>query len=210
MTAPKRHKAPAPAPAPAPTVSALLTADLAAAPEAPSAATLERAVELATLLTDQQAHVARLEAELTEAKAAARRTEQEALPALMSELGLTEFRLKDGTLVRLTEDVQCGITEERRAAAHEWLVAHGHGGLLKVAVWVAFGRGERDAATALAERLAAELRPGGHAPVVKEEVHASTLKAWVKERLAAGEQIPLDLFGVHPFNRATLKFPKGA
>jgi hypothetical protein len=38
--------------------------------------------------------------------------------------------------------------------------------------------------------------------IVKEGVHASTLKAFVKEQMAAGTAVPFDIFAIQPFVRA--------
>ena len=39
----------------------------------------------------------------------------------------------------------------------------------------------------------------------KQEVHSGTLKAFVKERIENGEEVPTDLFGVFTGERATIK-----
>lgn len=160
---------------------------------------LQRAVQLAELLLSMRANVERIEKELTQAKADVRRVEQEDLPTLMQELGLEEFKLTSGETISVTPDVQCGISEERRAAAHRWLTEHGFGGLIKTEVVAKFGRDQHDAAVACAEEIGGEL---------VESVHASTLKAFVKEQMEAGNAIPFDLFGVHPFSRVKIAAPK--
>lgn len=153
---------------------------------------IQRAVQLAELLLEARRKVEKLESELTTAKADVRRIEQEDLPELMQELGLETFRLKTGETIEVKLDVECGISEERRAAAHKWLTENGFSGLIKTEVVVGFGRGEHDAAVEFAEKV------GGNAV---ERVHPSTLKSFVKEQMEAGKPIPFDLFGIHPFNR---------
>ncbi len=44
----------------------------------------------------------------------------------------------------------------------------------------------------------------GHEALIKETVNASTLKAFVKEQLENGEEIPDELFLVTPYTMATL------
>ena len=164
-------------------------------------ASLERIVALAKILRQRQSAVEDLTQELSDAKEQLRKVEQEDLPELMRELGLELMRLEDGSTVEVVPDVQCAITEAHRPAAHAWLTANGFGGLIKTEVSVAFGRGEHDAALALAEKI------GGQ---VKESVHAQTLKAFVKEQMEAGTKVPFDLFSVFPFNKAKLKPAKKA
>lgn len=166
---------------------------------------LKRIVELATLMVAQQRRVEDLKRDLETAQRDLARIETEDLPELMSEVGLNSVTLDDGSVIEVKQDVQCGISEERRNAAHAWLIEHGFGGLIKTEVVVAFGRGEKEAA----EEFSAEVvQLTGHTPAVKEAVHASTLKAFVKEQLEAGVAIPFDLFGIHPYNKAKLKAAK--
>ena len=169
--------------------------------------TLERAVQLAELLVELRANVTRLERQLEVAKADARRVEQEDLPELMSELGLETFRLKSGEVIEVKQEVECGISEDRRRAAHDWLLQHGFGGLIKTEVVTTFGRGEIEQAQQLAADIAENT---GNTPAVVERVHPSTLKSFVKEQMAAGKPVPFDLFGVHPFNKVKITLKKGA
>lgn len=166
---------------------------------------LARVVQLAELMVQRRAAAEALKEQLTEAQAALRRIEQEDLPELMREIGLIAITLDDGSTVDVVEDVQCGISEERRGPAHRWLVDNGFGGLVKTEVVTLFDRGEAEAAREFAAEIAEST---GHIPQVVETVHASTLKAFVKEQLAAGRAVPFDLFAIHPFNRARLKPPK--
>ena len=161
---------------------------------------LQRVVQLAELLLKLREEVSTLETQLDKAKAEMRRVEQEDLPDLMQELGLETFKLKSGEVIEVKPEVECSITEERRAAAHEWLTKNGFGGLIKTEVVVTFGRGEHDAAEGFAEEVAAQ----GKQPAVVERVHPSTLKSFVKEQMAAGSAVPFDLFGVHPYNKVKI------
>ena len=167
-------------------------------------ATLERAVKMAELLVQLRDNVDTLEKQLAVAKADVRRVEQEDLPQLMAELGLETFRLKSGELIEVKQEVNCSITEEKRAAAHAWLVERGFGGLIKTEVVVGFGRGEHDAA----EELVQDIEGKGLAPQLQERVHPSTLKSFVKEQLAAGTPVPFDLFGVFPYNKVQISLKK--
>lgn len=162
---------------------------------------IERVVELANLLGQQQDRVTELEADLKAAKKAMFQTQTEDLPTLMSEIGLSELALKDGIKVVVEEDVKCGITEANKPMALAWLARNGYGGLIKTSVTVDFTPEERDKAVDLADSLS-EQYPNIAA---KEAVHAGTLKSFVKERMAENEEIPFDLFGIHPFNKATIK-----
>lgn len=168
---------------------------------------LQRIVKLAELMVEQAQTVADLEQRLKDAKAALRRTETEDLPELMREVGLDSVKLNDGSTVEVVEDVDCGISEARRADAHDWLVSNGFGGLIKTQVITAFERGEIEEAMAYAAQ-ATEAWPE-HPATLKDAVHPATLKSFVKEQLAAGNDLPYELFGVRPYARAKYKGAKG-
>lgn len=160
---------------------------------------LQRAVQLAELLLELRDNVARCEAQLETAKADLRRVEQEDLPDLMAELGLETFRLKTGEQIDVRQEIDCNISADRRNMAHEWLVQRGFGGIIKTEVVVRFGRDEYAAAVACASNVGGE---------IVEKVHPSTLKAFIKEQMAAGTQIPFDLFGVHPYSKVKITAAK--
>lgn len=149
-------------------------------------------------------------AELARLLEAHRRTEQEDLPELMREIGLTEIKLADGSEITVTDDVQCSISEERRAAAHAWLRESGYGGIIKGVLAIPFRPEDPEMEEAVAEIAAEASERLGAEIEVAEKVHPQTLKSFVKERLAAGEAVPFDLFGIHPFSRAKVKAPKRA
>lgn len=157
---------------------------------------LKRVIDLANLMVEQRRRVDAIKRELDEAQTTLTRIETEDLPELMRELGMQAVTLSDGSVVDVVDEVACGITEARREAAHRWLLDNGFGGLIKTEVSVAFGRGEHEAAVACAQSIGGEL---------VERVHPATLKSFVKERLAAGNAVPFDLFGIHPYAKARLK-----
>lgn len=160
---------------------------------------LQRAVQLAELLLQMRNKVQDMEKQLEVAKADLRRVEQEDLPELMQELGLETFKLKTGETIEVKPEIDCGISEERRGAAHDWLSANGFGGLIKTEVVAKFGRDERDAAVACAQQIGGEMI---------ERVHPSTLKSFVKEQMSAGKPVPFDLFGVHPYSKVKVTAAK--
>lgn len=166
------------------------------AADAVAAPSLERAVEMAKRLVLARAAVDAADTALKDAKATVARLEQVDLPELMKELGLEMFRMEDGRVVEVVQDVSCGISEAQRAAAHAWLTERGFGGLIKTAVTVQFGRDEHDAAMECAKRI------GG---TLEERIHPSTLKSFVKERMAAGENVPPELFGTHVFHKVKIR-----
>lgn len=162
---------------------------------------LQRVVELANLLVKERMNVASLKVDLEDAERNVRRLEQEDIPELMREIGITSFKLQDGSSVDVVEDITCGITEARRDVAHRWLIDNGFGGLIKTEVVVEFGRGEQDAATELRNKLG---QFTDRQPHVSEKVHPQTLKSFLKEQLAAGSPVPFETFGLNAFNKVKI------
>lgn len=135
---------------------------------------------------------------------AMRRLEEDDIPSLMTELGVTEIVLETGEKITVALEVYAEFSKsesETKAKAFAWLEANGHGGLIKTDVSVQFGREELPKATALSEKLAEE----GFMPELSRNIHAQTLKAFIKEQLIAGEPVPLDMFGARSVQKAKVK-----
>lgn len=135
------------------------------------------------------------------------------LPNAMHAIGITEFKLLDGSLVSIGEEYYCNIPsadsdEEhlraRRAAAFAWLRENNQADLIKNDLKASFGRGEDKQADAFVMAAAEQ----GLSVTRSENVHWQTLKAWVKDRIEKGKDVPLETFGVHVRNVATIKGPK--
>lgn len=145
--------------------------------------------------------IAQAEARVKELKADYRRLLDSDIPSLMDELGLSEVRTKDGLLVQVVPFVDARIPRAKQAEALAWLREHGYGDLIKHEVKAAFGSGDDELARA-AERYLEEIG----APIsVKEAVHPQTLKAWAREQLEAGNEVPEDLFGLYTGETTRIK-----
>lgn len=155
----------------------------------------ERFARLNQLVKDseqQEALLTRLGAELKIAQEKLRDLTWREIPTLMDEIGLKEFKTLDDVTVAIKEEIEAGISEERRGPAHGWLDDNGHSGLVKRNIVVSFNKDQTEAAQALLK----ELRPKYAAVTEDTKVHPSTLKAWVREMLEKGVNIPQETFGV--------------
>lgn len=166
---------------------------------------IESAVRMAELMRSTELEISKLKADLEAKEKQLRQITQEDLPALLQEIGVSGLKLPDGTELAMVEDIQCGISEDRADAAHNWLVEHGYGGIIRSNINIDFPAEEIEEARKLASQIEGI---SGRTVLLKGKVHPQTLKAFLKERLAAGEAIPLETFGVHPFNK--VKFEKKA
>lgn len=179
-------------------------ADAAApAPAAPD--TLKRLTGLVQALTSRMLEAAALDEKLKEAEQRIRQLSEEEIPELLRECGLSELRMEDGARVTVTDEIDCGISEERRPAAHAWLRGNDLGGVIKVVLAVQFGRDEQERATALRARLL----EAGFAAEARETVHPQTLKATLRELRAAGGNVPAELFALRPFSKTKITYPPG-
>lgn len=125
----------------------------------------------------------------------------EVLPAALAEHGLTELKMADGSKVTVSSFVSASITKEKSDAAHQWLRERGFGDLIKNTVSVNFGKGEDEKAVELVDTLSNM----GLDADQKEAVHPSTLKAFVKEQIEKGVEIPSDLFGIFIGQKTAIK-----
>jgi hypothetical protein len=134
-----------------------------------------------------------------------RRILERELPEQIEAMGVVEFKTAEGLKVEIKEDVQAGISEANRGTAFKWLEDNGHAGLIKRNVHVAFNKGQEQEA----RDLIAELTPRFAAVSEDQKVHPSTLKAFVKEQLTAGIDIPIEPFGIFKQKTAKITQVKG-
>ena len=141
---------------------------------------------------------------MKETKAALYKITDEQLPEALEEMGLQKFTLTDGSEISVRPVYSASIPKDRREEAFQWLRDHEFGDLVKNNVTVTFGRGEDKDAKEFLNLCGTQ----GYAPDQLEKVEPMTLKAWLRERVEAGDAVPLDLFGAFISQRATIKRSK--
>jgi hypothetical protein len=133
----------------------------------------------------------------------------ETIPEAMQMLKLKDFSLSSGAALELQEIISAKIKEEDKAEAFAWVRENGHGDIIKNEVTVVFGKEEdADAAHLLNYVNSPETELHFSAASREENIHSSTLKAWVSEQIKKPEPFPKELFGVNIFNIAKLTQPK--
>jgi len=125
----------------------------------------------------------------------------EVIPTMMSEMGLSHFKLMDGSSVDVKPNYSANITIANREAAFNWLRNNGLGDIIKNEILVSFGRNEDNKAA----DYAALAQERGFQPTQKLKVEPMTLKALVRERIEAGKELPTELFNVFVGNKTTIK-----
>lgn len=169
-----------------------------------SEGSLKEVAELAASIRAQELKVLELENQLKEEKNLYKKLSEVELPELMETLGLSEFSLTDGSKVTIKESIQASITKANEKLAFEWLIQNGFGDLIKNEIKTVFGKGQEE----LAEAAANKLQEIGVEVNRKKSVHPSTLKAFVKEELTNGRDVPSDLFSVFIGKKSIIKEKK--
>ena len=125
----------------------------------------------------------------------------EVIPTMMSEMGLAELKLQDGSHLKVSTSYRATITEANKEAAFNWLRNNGLGDIIKNEISVSFGRNEDNKAATYAELAKGQ----GFQPTQKMKVEPMTLKALVRERIEAGKDMPTEIFGIFSENKTTIK-----
>ena len=125
----------------------------------------------------------------------------EVIPTMMSEMGLAELKLHDGSHLKVSTTYRATITEANKETAFNWLRNNGLGDIIKNEISVSFGRNEDNTAADYAELAKGQ----GFQPTQKMKVEPMTLKALVRERIEAGKEMPTEIFGIFSENKTTIK-----
>ena len=148
--------------------------------------------------------IADLESQLKDLKKEHLKLTDEDLPQMLAEIGMSEFKLDDGSSVTVKQTYGASIRVDNREEAYEWLRQKGHDDIIKNTIACQFGRGEDDQASAFHAFASKE----GFPTEQKTEIHSGTLRAWVKDRVENGEEFPMELFGAWVGQRAVIKRSK--
>ena len=141
-------------------------------------------------LKDLEDEIANAEQSVKKLKEKAKQVSTVEIPAMMDEMQITKLKLKDGESVEIKKIYGAYIPPEQQEAAFKWLRNNGLGDIIKNDITVTFGKGEDNKAA----EYAVLAKGQGYEPVQKIGVHPQTLRAMVRERLEANQDVPSDLF----------------
>ena len=96
---------------------------------------VEKLESLQKQLEDQENNVKSLKSEI-------QKVSGDIIPTMMSEMGLSELKLQDGSHLKVSTSYKAHITEANKEAAYNWLRNNGLGDIIKNEISVSFGRGE--------------------------------------------------------------------
>tara|TARA_R100000781_G_scaffold55691_1_gene36240 strand:+ start:505 stop:1080 length:576 start_codon:yes stop_codon:yes gene_type:complete len=165
---------------------------------------LDSISRLANEAANLEQKIQETEQRLKETKQALHKITDEQLPEALETMGLQKFTLTDGSEIAVKPIYSASIPKDRKEEAFQWLRDNEFGDLVKNNVTVTFGRGEDDTAKDFINLCSLK----GFTPDQLEKVEPMTLKAWLRERVEAGDPVPLDLFGAFISQRATIKRSK--
>tara|TARA_R100000808_G_scaffold15950_1_gene36368 strand:- start:21935 stop:22498 length:564 start_codon:yes stop_codon:yes gene_type:complete len=164
--------------------------------------TLGRVSELSNQVIDLDREIAEQEGTLKTMKEKRRQLTEDLIPAVMTEHGVAEVTLRDGSKVTVKKFYSCTIPADKTERAFEWLRENGHEGLIKHRLTIDFTRDKDDHAL----QIKKELEDKGLYPGDKEWVEPSTLRGFAREQVESGEELPPDdCFNLFIGERATIK-----
>jgi len=151
-------------------------------------------------LLETQKQIAKIDEQLKKFKEIETTLSEQTIPNLMQKAGVSLIKLKDGSSVEVKPFYAARIPSSKVEEAFGWLRQNGHGDLIKNNVMVTFQRKQDNEA----KSLVADLREKGHNVKQAEKVEPMTLKAFVKEQIQDGKNVPADLFGVYVANKTKI------
>lgn len=163
--------------------------------------------KLAAQQLDIERQIEEREKQLDALAAAHRKISEEELPGAMQLAGVREFKLENGSQIKVEAGIDASITKgergakDNRPAAFAWLRANGYGDLIKNEVKILLGTKEDTKMGPLAKALE---KLGLENFTSSTSVHAGTLKSFVKEQIEAGKPLP-DSITVREYKRAVIK-----
>ena len=156
--------------------------------------------ELCNKLLDIQKEVTTLEDQLKKKKEEELKLSEQDIPNLMQKTGVSLLKLTDGSSVEIKPYYGARIPASRTDEAFDWLRENNHGDLIKNNVTLTFGRNQDNEAKSIVD----DLRNKGHNVKQAEKVEPMTLKAFVREQIEKGKDVPADLFGVYVATRTKI------
>ncbi len=155
---------------------------------------------LVTRANQVDIEVARAEDQLKKLKEAQVDLTQRRIPDLMEELGVQSFTTTSGLKVGVKRKVRASITDATRTEAIAWFKDQNLSRMVKNEFKLSLDKGE----DAKASDLAKAIEKLGLSYTNKRSVHPSSLAAFVRQRDAAGEAIPDNLFNVYRYSDARI------
>ena len=151
-------------------------------------------------LNELQSQLKEKEESISLLKHKIRDMEERIIPEMMQQAGVSLLKLKDGSTVEVKPFYAAKIPESRVEEAFSWLREKGFEDLIKNTVTASFGRGQDNQVS----ELIGVCEKFGFNYNKKEKVEPMTLKAFVREQVETGKELPFDLFVVYIANKTKI------
>lgn len=174
--------------------------EIADAGEAPST-NLADVSALAMQQLKLEGKVAKLEADLKQAKKDLMKISDGDLPAALKAASMPKFTLANGMEVSYAEDMKVSVTKPKKAFVLKMMKEWGHEASIANTLTIDLGKGNDNAA----KTLKANAEEMGLTVVIAEDIATGTVKKVLKERAAEGKNDELKDYGAFEFTRATVK-----
>ena len=133
-------------------------------------------------------------------KSKAKDFEERIIPEMMQEAGVSLLKLQDGSTVEVKPFYAAKIPESRVEEAFSWLRSNGHEDLIKNTITTAFDKGQDNQVS----ELISVCEKFGFNYSQKQKVEPMTLKAFVRDQVENGKELPFDMFGVYIANKTKI------
>ena len=163
---------------------------------------LSNITQMATAVQVREHSVAVIEEQLKKAKAELRKVQEHDLPEAMLACNMETFVTSDGLKVSVKETLYASIAAKNKVEAGKWLIANELGALVKEDVVIGFDGGDHEAVQELLDKLTLI---GTKNVSTSESMNTASIKAAIKELLADGKEVPLELFGAYFSRKAVVK-----
>jgi hypothetical protein len=163
---------------------------------------LQQISEIADKMVDLASFISKVEGILAKKKEELDRIQYGDLPDAMDGVGMTEFRLRDGTRLEVIPVLKVSYKEENVDAVDDFFNKTGNTGLMKRTISAIIPRGEPEANYRKVKEFIAK---AGYEAEDKKGVHYQTLNKWAREWSEQGETIPDDIFNVFQGRQARIR-----
>lgn len=163
-------------------------------------------VKLAELMLEEQ----EADENLKRIQKERRQYEQNLIPELMEQIGMSEVTTMGGMKVTCKDVIRVSFPKdpEKVQRAFAWLRETGNDGIIKRQFTIQYGRGDGAWAEKFNELLAEqEVEEHAHVEQTKT-IHPTTLKSFLEKELVKGTDPPLEDFGAFQQKFAKIKLPK--
>ena len=171
-----------------------------------SGADLSKIINLADQVVGIEETISGLEEALKAHKSELHILRTKTLPDALSEVGMSDFTTEAGVKIKIDDFVSGGLPREgeKRDIAIRELEKIGGADLMRDDLSVTFDKSQHNEALS----LRASLEEQGLAVKFGSNIHASTLHAFIREKLRAGEAVDYEKIGLYVGRIAKITIPK--